>query len=150
MAKMIPILKVGRYKDASGRSYDITPSMLKELAETYKPNTAPLVKGHPNNDEPALGWVDRVKADGDTLFASFSQVAESFKNEVAEGLFKNVSASFFLPFSDRQPRQRQVCIEACGGFGRSQAGHPRTGHLAGSAGVCGKRRRYRLLLRLGR
>lgn len=129
MAKMIPILKVGRYKDASGRSYDITPSMLKELAETYKPNTAPLVKGHPNNDEPALGWVDRVKADGDTLFASFSQVAESFKNEVAEGLFKNVSASFFLPFSDANPAKGRYALRHVGALGAARPAIPELGTL---------------------
>lgn len=129
MAKMIPILKVGRYKDASGRSYDITPSMLKELAETYKPNTAPLVKGHPNNDEPALGWVDKVKADGDTLFASFSQVAESFKNEVAEGLFKNVSASFFLPFSDANPAKGRYALRHVGALGAARPAIPELGTL---------------------
>lgn len=120
MAKMIPILKVGRYKDASGRSYDITPSMLKELAETYKPNTAPLVKGHPNNDEPALGWVDRVKADGDTLFASFSQVAESFKN---------VSASFFLPFSDANPAKGRYALRHVGALGAARPAIPELGTL---------------------
>lgn len=129
MAKMIPILKVGRYKDASGRSYDITPSMLKELAETYKPNTAPLVKGHPNNDEPALGWVDRVKADGDTLLASFSQIAESFKNEVAEGLFKNVSASFFLPFSDANPAKGRYALRHVGALGAARPAIPELGTL---------------------
>lgn len=162
MAKMIPILKVGRYKDSSGRSYDITPSMLKELAETYKPNTAPLVKGHPNNDEPALGWVDRVKADGDTLFASFSQVAESFKNEVAEGLFKNVSASFFLPFSDANPAKGRYALRHVGALGAARPAIPELGTLqealafaeSGDGIVCfsdwedGEERKETLLLRM--
>ncbi|SFB88434.1 hypothetical protein SAMN02745150_01184 [Brevinema andersonii] len=129
MTKMIPILKVGRYKDSSGRNYDITPHMLKELEETYHPNSAPLVKGHPNHDEPALGWVDQLKAEGDVLLASFSQVAESFKNEVAEGLFKNVSASFFLPFSEANPTKGQYSLRHVGALGASRPAIPGLGTL---------------------
>ncbi|MGL4393603.1 MAG: hypothetical protein ACRCS8_00025 [Brevinema sp.] len=87
MSKFIPILRTGRYKDASGRVYDITPQMLQEIKDSYKSKSAPLVKGHPNADAPSMGWIDQLKLKGEELLASFSDIADSFKEEVAQSAF---------------------------------------------------------------
>jgi len=129
MARMIPILKVGRYKDASGRNYDITPQVLKELAETHIPNSAPLVKGHPTNDAPAMGWVEKLKIEGDKLLASFSRVSPEFAEEVEKNAFKNISASFFMPLSDSNPSKGKYCLRHIGALGASRPAIPELGTL---------------------
>ena len=126
---MIPILRIGRYKDASGRNYDITPQVLKELVESFKSKTAPLVKGHPTNDAPAMGWVEKLKIEGDKLLASFSEITEDFKEEVAQSDFRNISASFFMPLSDSNPAKGKYCLRHVGALGASRPAIPNLGTL---------------------
>ena len=129
MSKMIPILRIGRYKDASGRNYDITSQVLKELVESFKSKTAPLVKGHPTNDAPAMGWVEKLKIEGDKLLASFSEVTEDFKEEVEQSAFKNISASFFMPLSESNPNKGKYCLRHVGALGASRPAIPNLGTL---------------------
>ena len=129
MPKMIPILRIGRYKDAGGRNYDITPQVLKELVESFKSKTAPLVKGHPTNDAPAMGWVEKLKIEGDKLLASFSEITEDFKEEVAQSAFRNISASFFMPLSDSNPAKGKYCLRHVGALGASRPAIPNLGTL---------------------
>lgn len=129
MSKMIPILRIGRYKDASGRNYDITSQVLKELVESFKSKTAPLVKGHPTNDAPAMGWVEKLKIEGDKLLASFSEVTEAFQEEVAQSAFRNISASFFMPLSESNPAKGKYCLRHVGALGASRPAIPNLGTL---------------------
>lgn len=129
MPKFIPILRVGRYKDASGRNVDITPQVLKEIQESYQSGSAPLVKGHPNADAPSMGWIEKLKIQGNELLASFSEVSETFKEEVAQGLFKNISASFFFPLSDSNPQKGKYCLRHVGALGAARPAIPNLGTL---------------------
>lgn len=129
MKKFIPILKVGRFKDASGRNCDITPQVLTDIVDSYKTKTAPLVKGHPNNEAPAMGWIEKLKIQGEELLASFSEVSEEFKSEVAQGLFKNISASFFMPLSESNPSKGKYCLRHVGALGASRPAIPNLGTL---------------------
>jgi len=129
MAKFIPILKLGRYKDASGRNCDITPQILKDLTESYKVKSAPLVKGHPNNDAPAMGWIERLKIVGDELQASFCDITDEFRQEVEQGSFKNISASFFYPLSESNPVKGKYTLRHVGALGANRPAIPNLGTL---------------------
>jgi len=129
MAKFIPILKMGRYKDASGRNCDIIAQVLKELAESYKAKSAPLVKGHPTNDAPAMGWIERLKIVGDELQASFCDITDDFMQEVEQGSFKNISASFFYPLSESNPVKGKFTLRHVGALGASRPAIPNLGTL---------------------
>ena len=127
--KMIPILRVGSYKDVSGKSYEITPQILEEIVETYEINSAPLVKGHPVSNAPAMGWVEKLKITGDELLASFSQINEDFKEAIKQGLFKNISTSFFMPLSDSNPTKGKYHLRHVGTLGASRPAIPNLGTL---------------------
>ena len=127
--KMIPILRVGSYKDVSGKSYEITPQILEEIVETYKSDSAPLVKGHPVSNAPAMGWVEKLKITGDELLASFSQINEDFKEAIKQGLFKNISTSFFMPLSDSNPTKGKYHLRHVGTLGASRPAIPNLGTL---------------------
>ncbi len=129
MGKFIPILRVGRYKDASGRNCDITPQVLTDIVESYKSKSAPLVKGHPQSDAPAMGWIDKLKIVGNELQASFSDITEEFQHEVEQRSFKNISASFFMPLSDSNPSKGKHCLRHVGVLGASRPAIPNLGTL---------------------
>ncbi|MGL4388938.1 MAG: hypothetical protein ACRCTJ_06065, partial [Brevinema sp.] len=130
MSKFIPILRTGRYKDASGRVYDITSQMIQEIKDSYKSKSAPLVKGHPNAEAPAMGWIDQLKIKGTELLASFSEVSEDFKKAVVEkSLYKNISASFYHPFSDSNPNKGKHSLRHVGALGASRPAIPNLGTL---------------------
>ncbi|MGL4561947.1 MAG: hypothetical protein ACRCV0_06660 [Brevinema sp.] len=130
MSKFIPILRTGRYKDASGRVYDITPQMLQEIKDSYKSKSAPLVKGHPSAEAPAMGWIDQLKIKGTELLASFAEVSEDFKKEVVEkSLYKNISASFYHPFSESNPNKGKHSLRHVGALGASRPAIPNLGTL---------------------
>ncbi|MGL4676464.1 MAG: hypothetical protein ACRCWI_02205 [Brevinema sp.] len=126
---MIPILKVGRYKDASGRNYDITSQVLREIQESYTSKSAPLVKGHPTSEAPAMGWIDKLKVIGEELLASFSEVTKEFKKKVEQNSFRNVSASFFMPLSESNPQKGKYCLRHVGALGASRPAIPNLGTL---------------------
>lgn len=59
---LIEVFKTGTHIDAKGNSKTYTAEMLDRLAYNYAAqvednpnNLAPLVKGHPDTNEPALG-----------------------------------------------------------------------------------------------
>jgi len=59
---LIEVFKTGCHTDANGTTQEYTAEMLNTIVTKYhalvdgKPNNmAPLVKGHPQNNEPALG-----------------------------------------------------------------------------------------------
>lgn len=129
MKQMIPILKVGQYTDSQGKQFSITPEMLKEIATCYQENSAPLVKGHPTSESPAVGWIHRLSVIGDKLYAAFTDVQEEFKEELKKNLFKNISASLFFPTSPSNPQQGKFCLRHVGALGASRPAIPNLGTL---------------------
>ena len=129
---MIPILKIGNYTDATGKKYHITSQILDEIVGSYQSNSAPLVKGHPTNEAPAMGWIDKLKIIGDKLFASFINISEDFKKEIKQNHFKNISASFFLPNSSSNPQQGKYCLRHVGALGAARPAIPNLGKLQDS------------------
>lgn len=96
-SKWVDILRVGTWTDTSGREVGFSSNDLDTMVGEFEKNgrRVPLVLGHPKTNEPAYGWVSRLRRVGDVLQASFSQLAEEVKELVATGRFKNVSVSVF-------------------------------------------------------
>ena len=96
----IEIFKGGKQTDSQGREHDGDEIIDKALASfNVKEHEPPLTVGHPEDNSPAYGWVEGIKAivkDGaKVLMAKFRQVAPDFEDLVKQGLFKKRSASFY-------------------------------------------------------
>lgn len=99
------IFRPGRHTAMSGATLEFTAEMLAATAAAYDPAKfeAPIVVGHPATDAPAYGWVARLIAREDGLFAEPVQVDPAFAEMVKAGRFKKISASFFTPDAPSNP-----------------------------------------------
>ena len=99
-ADWIPIFHGGTQTDSQGNTHD-GDTLIDKAVANFNPviHEPPAVVGHPRENAPAYGWVEKVKAefvDGvNTLFAKFRQVDPEFKKLVESGAYKKRSASFY-------------------------------------------------------
>lgn len=95
MGKFIEVLRTGTFTAKSGKPVSFTGADLDAIAANYDPakNPAPLVFGHPVDSDPAFGWAEEFKRDGDILMARFKDVPEVVKTLVNNGHYKKVSIS---------------------------------------------------------
>lgn len=117
--KLIEIFKAGKRKDANGIEVDITPADLQQVVNAYDVDTfeAPAVIGHPEHNHPAYAWVKGLRLDNDVLKAEFHQVDPAFSEIVKNGRFKKVSASFYLPDSESNPKKGFLYLRHVGFLG---------------------------------
>lgn len=103
--KRIHIFKTGTHTDSHGKELTFSEADLAAAVKAYDPNLhqAPIVVGHPKTDNPAYGWVQALNGDGGNLFATPEQVNPEFSEQVANGAYKKVSASFYPPNSPANP-----------------------------------------------
>lgn len=99
---LIEVFRSGEYRDSGGNTQFYSKEKLKLIADLYNSRVAedssskaPIVKGHPKSDEPALGWVDYLRCDEDILKAKVSKVDTSFMDEVKSGRYKKISVSLY-------------------------------------------------------
>lgn len=80
----IHIMRPGSHTSSSGASVSFSSGDLAAIAAVYNPKTheAPIVVGHPQADSPAYGWVDRLEARSDGLYAIPKQVNTEFADIV--------------------------------------------------------------------
>lgn len=97
MDEWIEVFKAGRHTDSQGRVRDWSVEDLDHAVATYNPvqHEAPLVVGHPKDNAPAYGWVEKAKREGDTLFVKSKQVDPAFREMLQSGRFKKRSISFY-------------------------------------------------------
>jgi len=93
----IQIFKAGAYPG----KMPVTAEDLETMARGYDPrrHEAPLVLGHPEGDAPALGWVERLRRVGDTLWARVRQVTPELRRAVREGRFTKISMAVYPQFA---------------------------------------------------
>jgi len=98
----IEIFRTGKHKDSSGRSSEFPPERLDKIASAYNSRIledptmlAPVVKGHPQDDKPAYGWVKRLARRGKRLVAFVDDINKAFAEEVRNGKFKKISISLY-------------------------------------------------------
>ena len=103
--RKIHLLKPGHHIDSRGTALRLTDEELRDMARAYDVtlHEAPIVVGHPRDNAPAYGWVERLSVDDDGLHAEPHQVDPSFAELVQEGRFKKVSASLYTPESPHNP-----------------------------------------------
>lgn len=87
----VPIFSVGQW---NGR--DFSREDLDAIVESFNragmAGRVPVVIGHQNDSaQPAYGWVQRVVRDGDTLYATFSDVPGELIDGIKQGKWRNVS-----------------------------------------------------------
>lgn len=95
--KWFAIFKTGKHTDSNGITKEWTEADIDNIVNNYDPSKheAPIVIGHPKNNSPAFGWVEKLKRVGDTLYALPKQLAKEFVEMVNKGLFKKRSISLY-------------------------------------------------------
>lgn len=90
-----PIFRAGTHTDSQGRKRTWSTDDLDHMVASYDPakREVPLTLGHPKDNTPAFGWVERLRRVGDELQASFKQVPDSLRQAIAAGHYKYKSIS---------------------------------------------------------
>lgn len=101
----IRIFAPGSHRSSKGEELTFSAEDVATIAASYDPDKhqAPLVKGHPATDAPALGWVDRLAVKDGHLVAEFGDVDAAVKGEVDAGRFRFVSSAFYRPGEKGNP-----------------------------------------------
>ena len=114
-------LPAGTYPDGnnSDQPIEFSESVLKSIVDNYDPalHEAPIVKGHPQGNGPAYGWVAGVALSDSGIEATTKQVDANFAEEVKNGRFKKISSSFYRPDSPYNPTPGSYYLRHIGLFG---------------------------------
>ena len=84
----IEIFRAGTHRDDAGNTHTFTRAQLQELADSYNAalREAPLTVGHPKDNLPAYGWVQRVFVnEAGNLAVDAHQVDAAFAEMVKAG-----------------------------------------------------------------
>lgn len=94
--KRVEVFRAGDHVDSAGRRRTFAEADLDKIA-AYDPaaHEAPMVIGHPADNAPAFGWVERVYREGGSLLVDFKDVAPEFADLVKAGRFKKRSISLY-------------------------------------------------------
>ncbi len=93
------IFRTGTWTDANGITRKFTEQDIdkmlsmfsNEKSETTEGRKVPLTPGHPNDNDPALGWVSRVWRDGKSMFAEFVDIIPEAIEAIKAKSFREVS-----------------------------------------------------------
>jgi hypothetical protein len=98
----IEVFRTGRHTDSSGNTATYSQADLSQIAHNYNSGLekdsstlAPIVKGHPKTDDPALGWVESLKVSGEKLLAKVKDLVPEFAEEIRAGRYKKVSIALY-------------------------------------------------------
>ncbi len=97
----IAVFKKGRWTDSSGHTREWSDEDLEKIVERYnsqKEHEAPVVIGHPKDDSPAYGWVEKLKKQGDFIYAKLKNVSKEFVDWVKKGFYKKRSIALYPDF----------------------------------------------------
>lgn len=99
--KEIEVFKSGTHTDSEGDTREWTKEDLELIVKTYNErlasdegSEAPVVKGHPETDDPAFGWVKELKLFEDKVIA-VTELNKDFVEEVKDELYKKVSIALY-------------------------------------------------------
>ena len=102
--KLFQIFKAGTHKAMSGVTLEFSERDLQMTAAAFSPASrpAPLVLGHPKDDQPAYGQVRGLFVKDGDLFAQ-AVVDSALETLVKTGRYRYISASFISPFASDNP-----------------------------------------------
>jgi hypothetical protein len=89
------IFKTGTHTSDKGVTNDYSLDDLNYIAANYKPeeHEAPIVVGHPIDNSPAFGWIEKLEVIGDRLIAKAKDIIPEFKEALDKKLYKKRSVS---------------------------------------------------------
>lgn len=102
MKKKIPFIRTGKFTDKNGTPAEIKPETLdKIIAATssypYQNGEFPVVIGHPKEDSPAWGWINKNNLIKEknvlSALADDSSFAREFNEWIGKKLYKTVSVA---------------------------------------------------------
>lgn len=95
----IEVFRTGTHTDGAGNTRHWSEADLDQMVALYRENypqhEAPLVVGHPETDGPAHGWVEKLKREGQKLFAWVKPTNQWIQDAVGQGLFRKVSIALY-------------------------------------------------------
>lgn len=117
--KLIKVMPTGKVTASSGEEMNFTLDDLNEIAESYdgKKNPAPIVIGHPKTNDPAMGWIEKLKVVGEKLFAVPTKVNSAIKKAVDAGEYLKVSPSIYKRDADSNPAKGKLSLRHLGLLG---------------------------------
>ena len=90
----IDVCRAGEHTDSRGRAVGITPDDIAGIARRYAgEDPAPVVLGHPKDDDPAYGWVGKLRAVGGALQAKLRKLDPAFREWVESGRYRGRSVA---------------------------------------------------------
>ncbi len=97
MKTWFEIFKAGTHVSANGKKKTWTTADLDHMVSRYNQgeHDAPMVIGHPTENAPAYGWVQKLKRVGERLLALPRQVEAQFAELVRDGRFPKRSISVY-------------------------------------------------------
>lgn len=99
------IFKPGTHTSASGQTLDFGDDVVARSMRVYDPavHEAPIVVGHPKDNGPAYGWVEKLDYADGVMVAHPKDVDPAFAEMVKGRRFSKRSASFYAPGSANHP-----------------------------------------------
>lgn len=91
----VEVFRAGKHTDSSGKQMAFSHDDLDQMIANHQLGAAPIVLGHPKDNDPAFGWAGGYKREGDSLFAQFDDVNPDFSSGVASGAYRNRSVSVY-------------------------------------------------------
>lgn len=116
---LLQIFRAGQHVASNGEVYQFNENDLANTATAYSAfgQRAPLVLGHPEDNQPEYGRVNSLKVVGNALFAETGEVDERLVDWVRTGRYKHVSAAFHAPYSPTNPAPRYWSLRHVGFLG---------------------------------
>ena len=92
--KEFEIFRTGKHTSDKGITKEYTEEDLDKIVSNYNSDDpAPIVIGHPKTNDPAYGWIDKIKRVKDKLIAFPKQLNDEFVKLIKAGSFKKRSIS---------------------------------------------------------
>ena len=100
----VEAFRAGTHTDADGISRKWEPKDIDTIAQQYNAATAesnpnrhiaPVVIGHPKDNSPAFGWIEKAKSTGGKLMLKMKELQPEFVEALKKGLYKTRSISLY-------------------------------------------------------
>jgi hypothetical protein len=106
-----PIARLGKWKHEAYGRVEFSQKDFDDITTNWKNNAAgfepPLYLGHPRNDKawsgaPAVGFLENVVQEGDTLFGLYEPVDKEAFEEVKKGQYRYASSEVYRNAKDKE------------------------------------------------
>jgi len=103
--KPFRIFRPGKHTASCGTVIEFTEDDLIRAVGAYSPQlyAAPLVIGHPKQEDRAYGWAERLTYEDGHVVAHPEKVEANFGELVESGAYRNRSASWYMPDHPSNP-----------------------------------------------